>query len=180
MPGPHWVSTVRDLAVREPRNPASAGHGLMIFLEKLGFCQVPLLQILPGAGGFPPTEVLSPALQLLWGLCRLREATTSDPTQGAQPVKGTPTTLAFPWPCTQQGPSVPRTFALAVCLPGHPFPHLQHQSFSFPAGFFSCLDGLPRREFTPSTHLKQAPHCCKGHPAISFRFSFISTHLADS
>lgn len=46
---------------------ASVGHGLIIFLEKLGFCQVPLLQIVPGAGGFPPTEVLSPALQLLRG-----------------------------------------------------------------------------------------------------------------
>lgn len=51
MPGPRWVSTVRDPAVRVggPRNQASAGHRLLIFLEKSGFCQVPVFQILPGA-----------------------------------------------------------------------------------------------------------------------------------
>lgn len=44
-----------------PRNPASVGHGLIIFLEKLGFCQVPLLQILPHpVGSCPPRSSAPP------------------------------------------------------------------------------------------------------------------------
>lgn len=44
------------------------GHRLLIFLEKLGLCRVPLPQILPGAGVFPPHSGLSPALQGLRSL----------------------------------------------------------------------------------------------------------------
>lgn len=39
-----------------PCNQAFVGHGLLIFLEKLGFCQVPLLQILPGLVGSCPLK----------------------------------------------------------------------------------------------------------------------------
>lgn len=74
-----WLS--ESLAIR------LCGPRAYNILEKLGFCKVPLLQILPGAGGFPPTEVLSPTLQLLGGLVRSTEITTSDPTQGAQPIR---------------------------------------------------------------------------------------------
>lgn len=70
MPGPRWVSTVRDppSAPEGPCSQASVGHRLLIFLEKLGLCRVPLPQILPGAGMFPPHSGLSPALQGLRSL----------------------------------------------------------------------------------------------------------------
>lgn len=52
-----------------PRNQTSVGHRLLIFLEKLGFYQVPLPQILPRAG-------VSPAHH--WQeLCRISEATAA-------------------------------------------------------------------------------------------------------
>lgn len=125
---------------------ASAGHGLIIFLEKLGFCQVPLLQILPGAGGFPPTEARGPTPQLLRELCRSTEAATSEPTQGAQPIRH--------HTCLHDSSHTPRTSVpqdLCTGCSGWPFPHLQHQSFSFPAGSFSCSRTQPR--WTPSTRI---------------------------
>ena len=70
MPGPRWVSTVRDppSAPEGPCSQASVGHRLLIFLEKLGLCRVPLPQILPGAGVFPHHSGLSSALQGLRSL----------------------------------------------------------------------------------------------------------------
>lgn len=49
------------------------GHGLLIFLEKLGFCQVPPLQILPGPVGSCPAE----ARRLFWGLRGITGATAA-------------------------------------------------------------------------------------------------------
>ena len=70
MPGPRWVSTVRDppSAPEGPCSQASVGHRLLILLEKLGLCRVPLPQILPGEGVFPPHSGLGPELQGLRSL----------------------------------------------------------------------------------------------------------------
>ena len=150
MPGPHRVSTVRGLAVRVPRNPAPAGHGLIIFLEKLGFCQVPLLKILPGAGGFPPTEVLSPTLRLLFGgfVESQRPPPLTPPRVPSQSQWLPPHLPPSPLACTRDLQS-PGPLHRLFCLPGQPFPHPQHQTSSLLAGssyaLGRSLDGLPQR-----------------------------------
>lgn len=56
-----WVSTVRARLPEPtgPRNPACVGHGLLILLEKLGLCQVPLLRFFLELVGSHPAKVLS-------------------------------------------------------------------------------------------------------------------------